>query len=181
MFNRANLLILVVAVLGAAFGLFVSTKLGTRPDQPVPAGVVVANVGDPRVDLNLIDLDGRAQRLSEFDGKLVLLNFWASWCGPCREEMPLLDATHKKLASRGLAVVGVAIDDPGAVAEFLKASPVDYPILISAEDDAAALRFGDRKGVLPYSVLIGRDGKILAQHAGNFSEDNLNRWVDSHL
>ena len=179
MFNRSNLVIVAVAVLGAALGLFVSAHMDGLPDKPVPPGMTVLKVGDARADLELADLDGQTRRLSEFDGKFVLLNFWATWCGPCREEMPLLDAAHEKL--NGLNVVGVAIDDGEAVREFLKEYPVRYPILISDEDQDAALRYGDTKSVLPYSVLIGRDGRILAQRAGYFTEASLNGWLQPHL
>jgi thiol-disulfide isomerase/thioredoxin len=181
MFSRSNLAIVAVAVLGAALGLFASTHMNGYPERPVPEGMTVLKVGDARGELELADLDGKPRRLAEFDGKLVLLNFWATWCGPCREEMPLLNATHQKLADKGLLVVGVAIDEPEAVHDFLKDSPVRYPILLASEDEEASLHFGDTQGVLPYSVLIGRDGKLLAQRAGYFNEDSLAHWLAPHL
>lgn len=181
MFDRSHLAIVAVAVLGAALGLFASTHMNGPGEKPVPPGVTVLKVGDQRTDLALTDLDGKPRRLSEFDGKFVLLNFWATWCGPCREEMPMLSAAHGKLANGKLHVVGVAIDDGEAVRGFLKDAPVSYPILLGGDDEDASLRFGDTRSVLPYSVLIGPDGKLLAQHAGYFTEASLNRWLQPHL
>jgi thiol-disulfide isomerase/thioredoxin len=182
MFNRTNLLIVVVAVLGALLGLAASSGMDGMFAPSLPANVTILKLGDARADVDLIDLAGKQRRLSEWDGKIVLLNFWASWCGPCREEMPLLDATRSRLASRGFEVVGVAIDDADAVQNFLKDSPVNYPILVADEDgDDPSVRYGDTRSVLPYSVLIGRDGRLIAQRAGNFSEDSLERWLRPHL
>jgi thiol-disulfide isomerase/thioredoxin len=182
MFNRTNLLIVVVAVIGAVLGLAASSRMDGLFAPALPAGVVVLKPGDARADVDLVDLAGKPRRLSEWDGKIVLLNFWASWCGPCRDEMPLLDAARARLAPRGFEVVGVAIDDVGAVQDFLKDSPVRYPILLADENgDDPSLRFGDVRSVLPYSVLIGRDGRLLAQRAGNFSDDSLERWLQPHL
>jgi thiol-disulfide isomerase/thioredoxin len=165
MFNRSNLIIVAVAIFGAALGLFASSRMGGYADKPVPPGVTVLKIGDTRADLELTDLEGKPRRLSEFDGKFVLLNFWATWCGPCREEMPLLDA----------------IDDGEAVRDFLKQYPVRYPILLGSDEDDPSLRFGDTKSVLPYSVLIAPDGKLLAQRAGYFSQETLAHWLAPHL
>ncbi len=181
MLNRGNLLIVGVAILGAILGLVVSSHMDSFGERSLPPGVDMLRLGDQRVDLDLIDVNGTPRHLGEWDGKLLLVNFWASWCGPCREEMPLLDQTHTKLADRGLQVVGVAIDNIDAVRDFLKDRPVRYPIVLSNENEDASVRFGDIRGVLPYSVLIRRDGKIVAQREGNFSEASLARWLEPYL
>jgi thiol-disulfide isomerase/thioredoxin len=178
---RTNLLIIAVALLGALLGLAVSTGMDSFFAPSVPANVTVLKPGDARADLALADLDGGKRRLAEWDGKLVLVNFWASWCGPCREEMPLLDAKRTELATRGFEVVGIAIDEVDSVRDFLKDRPVQYPILLADADEDASIRYGDTRGVLPYSVLIGRDGRILAQRAGNFTQGSLERWIAPYL
>lgn len=180
--NRTNLLIVAVAILGALLGLAASSRMQDLFAPSIPANIEVLKIGDTRADLDLVDLGGKPRRLSEWDGKLVLLNFWASWCGPCRDEMPLLDATRKRLEQRGFEVVGVAIDDTDAVQEFLKDNPVNYPILLADENaEDPSVRFGDTRSVLPYSVLIGRDGRVVAQRAGNFSDVALEHWLEPHL
>ncbi|MDR3386325.1 MAG: TlpA disulfide reductase family protein [Rudaea sp.] len=182
MFSRSNLLIIFVAIVGAGLGLLAGSRFGQGPEVVPPAGMAILKPGDMRADLQLPGSDGHAHRLSDWDGKLVLLNFWATWCGPCREEMPLLSETGAKFSRNGLQVVGIAIDDAEAVQGFLKDSPVRYPILIGGDDDPnASLLFGDTRSVLPYSVLIGRDGKLLAQRAGSFSASELINWLQPHL
>jgi len=182
MFNRSNLLIVAVAILGAMLGLLAGGSYQRAPELAVPAGVTVLRPGDARADLELPDADGKSRRLSEWDGQLVLVNFWASWCGPCRAEMPLLDRVGSAWAKKGLQVVGIAIDDTAAVQGFLKNSPVRYPILIDSSNGVdPALIFGDTRGVLPYSVLIGRNGKVLDQRMGSFTQATLTQWLEPHL
>lgn len=181
MFNRTNLLIVLIAIVGAGLGLLVGSRFG-RPPEMVPPGVTVLHAGDTRTDLQLPGIDGSAHKLSDWDGKLVLLNFWATWCGPCREEMPLLDTAAAKHAGNGLAVVGIAIDDMQPVGEYLKQNPVRYPILIGGNDEVnPSTLFGDTRGVLPYSVLIGPDGTILAQRSGSFTASSLAEWLKPYL
>jgi len=183
MFNRSNLVIVAVAILGAALGLLAGGWYRAVPERTAPPGVTVLKRGDQRADLSLPDPEGKPRRLSEWDGQVVLVNFWATWCGPCRQEMPLLDHAGTTWAEKGLRVVGVAIDDPDAVRTFLKDNPVRYPILVDDDSNGAdpSLIFGDTRGVLPFSVLIGRDGRVLDQRAGSFSQASLTSWLQPHL
>jgi thiol-disulfide isomerase/thioredoxin len=175
--SRTNILIVAIAVLGGMFGLYVGNYVA-QPHYALTAPLL--KPGERLTDLQLADASGRPRRLSEWAGKLVLVNFWATWCAPCRDEMPLLERSRRKMADKGLEIVGVAIDDPAAVGGFLRESPVSYPILVGG-DSSTLYRFGDGSGVLPYSVLLSRDGRMLSQRAGSFSESGLERWLQPHL
>ena len=183
MFNRSHLLIVVLAIGGALAGLFAGAWLRPMPSAPVVDGAQALALGSRRPNIVLPDLDGRTRSLSQWDGRLLLVNFWASWCGPCREEMPLLDRTQQRLADRGVQIVGIAADTAEATKGFLGRHPVHYPILVNDPDHGrdVSLDYGDTRGVLPYSVLIGRDGRILAHRFGNFTEESLQAWLTPHL
>jgi thiol-disulfide isomerase/thioredoxin len=182
MFNRTNLTIVGVAICGALLGLLAGTQLDFFSPSRVPAGVAVLQTGDLRTDLKLPDVAGNPHQLSEWDGKIVVLNFWATWCGPCRDEMPLLDQKRGELVAKNVEMVGIAIDDAASVKTFLKNNPVAYPILIGDENAVdPSILFGDTRGVLPYSVLVGRDGKILTRRSGSFSAASLDRWLEPYL
>ena len=185
MFDRTHLLVVALAVAGALAGL--GAGLWLHPATPTSTRAPTEVVGRPRPAVELPDPDGRPQSLARWDGRLVLLNFWASWCAPCVEEMPLLDRTQQRLASRGLQVVGIAADGADATRAFLREHPVAYPVLVD-DPDAARARggdtsnvFGNNRDVLPYSVLVGRDGRIVAQRYGNFTEASLDAWLRPHL
>lgn len=184
MFNRTNLLIVLLAAASASIGLGLSILL--RPSALPPSVAAAAKVlapGDPVGDIRLPDREGRSRSLSEWNGKLVILNFWASWCGPCREEMPMLDRMHLRYADRGIEVVGVAAEGSTDALAFLAQNPVSYPILINAPDDPVdvSLHLGNTQSVLPYTALIGRDGHVLATRMGNFSEKSLQEWITPYL
>jgi thiol-disulfide isomerase/thioredoxin len=185
MFDRTTLLIVALAVGGALAGLFAGAWL--RPLPPVPSTADALAIGSPRPDITLPDADGRTQTLAQWNGKLILVNFWASWCGPCREEMPLLERSQQRLAARGLQIVGVAADTAAAAKGFLASQPVSYPILIDDPDAPGAnghdvsYLYGNTRNVLPYSVLVGRDGRVVAQRFGNFTENSLEQWLTPHL
>ncbi|MCG5524423.1 TlpA family protein disulfide reductase [Ectothiorhodospira haloalkaliphila] len=132
--------------------------------------------GQQRPDFTLHDLEGEPRHISEWDDRVVLLNFWATWCPPCVREMPLFVDMQEEYEEQGLTIVAVAIDEHQAVSDFLDTYGVNFPVLIG-EDDAmdVASEYGNRFGSLPYSVLLDRDGKVRYIHAGELKRDTLER------
>jgi thiol-disulfide isomerase/thioredoxin len=127
-------------------------------------------------DFDLAGFDGSRVRLSRYRGKAVLLNFWATWCEPCRVEMPSLIRLERKYRARGLQIVGVAIDsgDLRSVAQFVKEIGVNYPIALG--DDAVAAAYGGVSG-LPTSFYIDRDGRIVDETIGLIRDGAIERRI----
>lgn len=184
MFNRTNLLIILLAMASAGLGLGLSALLRPAAEPVVPSSHSAAlAIGDAAGAIRLPDREGQPRSLSEWNGKLVVLNFWASWCGPCREEMPMLERARARYAARGVEVIGVAAEEAPAALAFLEQRPVSYPILINSPEDPpdVSLTLGNTQSVLPYTALIGRDGRILATRMGNFSEKAFDDWIAPYL
>lgn len=120
------------------------------------------------------DLQGVTHHLDEWRGKVVVLNFWATWCPPCLEEMPAFSALQRELGGRGLQFIGLAIDETETVKRFIDTTPVGYPILIAEQGgEAYAARLGNRLGVLPFSAVFDRTGRLVEVHTGVFKPENL--------
>lgn len=123
-------------------------------------------------DLSFPDLAGNEHRLDEWKGKILVVNFWATWCPPCRKEIPAFNRVQLKYKDRGVQFIGIALDDIEAIQQFLKIIPIDYPVLVGGDDVGAraAHALGNEEGVLPYTVFITADGKIHTQVSGGLSE-----------
>lgn len=131
-------------------------------------------LGEQRPDFTHADRDGRWVSMSDFDGAVVLVNFWATWCEPCREEMPLLQRWADQYESAGLRIVGIALDDVARAREFAAAIQIRYPLLVGGPDVLeTSQRWGNRRGVLPYSVLVDRGGVVRWAHFGPLDEQIL--------
>lgn len=132
--------------------------------------------------LQFADLRGQPQALSQWRGKVLVLNFWASWCAPCREEMPDFDALRRQYQGRGVEFVGIAIDNEQNVAQFLQTMPVSYPILIG---EGAALtlarQLGNNSGALPYTLVIDSGGNIALSHLGLLPREQLDKALQGLL
>jgi thiol-disulfide isomerase/thioredoxin len=158
---RAKLWYGLIAVLALAAGVAAQRWATMEPPAPVP---------EPA----LRDLDGRTRTLAEWRGKVVILNFWATWCPPCREEMPEFVRLQEELGGQGVQFVGVAIDEPEAVRDFLKEMPVNYPILIGDEEAPAwADSLGNRLSALPFSVVFDRGGRNAYAQTGIFRREQV--------
>lgn len=176
---RHLFVIALLAFAAAGAGFMVARALRGANDagqQSVETASADLQIGDPRPALIFPDLDGKPVALASFDGRPLVLNFWASWCPPCIGEMPMLDAFAK--AHPEVHVVGIAVEPAEAARDYLAGAPVSYPILLGSEGspDESQL-FGNRRGVLPYTVLIGADGRIRKRRAGAFQEGELEDWI----
>lgn len=179
--TRSYVLFLVIAIVGGTLGVLTQRWYADSRLERINAALVdetpvarVAKTGDHRPDFTLADLGGRTRSVSEWDGQVVLLNFWATWCAPCRREMPELAEVHDAFADQGFAVVGIAIDTPEPVQAFITELDIDYPMLIGELDAIqVAERFGNRLGVLPYSVILDRNGTIVLIRAGEIDRETI--------
>jgi thiol-disulfide isomerase/thioredoxin len=124
------------------------------------------------------DENGKPQSLQQYAGKTVVLNFWATWCEPCREEMPELSALHDANKDKNVVVLGVAVDDVAAISEFVKETKVSYP-LFAAEMQGMeiASNLGNDKSVLPYTVIIQADGSVAKTYFGRISKALLEKTL----
>ncbi len=165
----AGLAALLVLVAAAVYLL-----RGEAPDA--------AASGPMRPAFSLPDLDGRVHDISEWDGKVLLVNFWATWCPPCRHEIPDFIEVRKAYHDRGFEIVGVAIDDPDSVRDYVDVLEIDYPVLHGGADATAiAQRYGNRTNALPYSALIDRHGRIRFSGAGRLPRQSLEKAVEMLL
>lgn len=160
--GRNPLALLVVAIVAAGM-LYIGLHMARRSDGPEAPAILGKST--PAPDFTLDKLNGGTLKLSDLRGKAVLLNFWATWCGPCKIETPWLVEMQNQYGSQGLQVVGVAMDDSGKdeIESFAKEMGMNYPILLGKE------AVGDEYGgvpALPESFFIGRDGKIVDRIIG---------------
>src|SRR5438132_9712515 len=150
-----------------------SAALRRKPNRPTRTTTVAlqaergprADVGDVMPPYSAMYVDGKPFDLASEKGRVVLLNVWATWCAPCRYEIPELQALHEKYAQRGFTVIGVSVDNTGVndVKEFVAENKMTYPIVLDADGPVARTL---RTTVLPTSVIIGRDGHILWRKIG---------------
>lgn len=173
---------LLIALALLVAGGFVLTRLMLPSAPPAATGAMPGIATTALFAAQFPDADGDMQALSQWQGKVLVVNFWATWCPPCREEMPELSALQDRLREQGLVVLGIATDDVAKMQQFAREAPVSYPLLagdFEAMNLAASL--GNGKGVLPYSVVIRRDGSIAGVYLGRLDMRVLEQDIEPLL
>ncbi len=174
------LVAMVAAIAGFSvyhFGLSNSSNHPSTPRDPLTP-MSQELVGSQRPEFSLTDLEGQALSITKWDGLVVLVNFWATWCPPCRKEIPAFMEILNRYRDRGFQIVGIAIDEPEAVTDFINDLGVNYPQLIGEQDAIEVSQiYGNHFGALPYSVLFDRQGIIRFIKPGELKQDML----ESHL
>jgi len=174
--NRRNGLLLVAAGAGAAALGFAVNGWRTATDLAPPGAV------DEFFAASFADADGRTQPLAQWRGRPLLVNFWATWCPPCVEEMPDLQRVRDAYRDRGVEVIGIGIDNAAKIAEFRNRLGLTLPLLVAGLGGSDLNRLlGNGGGALPYTVLIGSDGRLLQRHLGQVKPAQLHRWLDAAL
>ncbi len=164
------ILVLLLA-LGAGAAAYLASRAWLAPEPPAPAAAPpeapASAIPERRPEVTLADRDGKLRSLSEWDGRPQIINFWATWCAPCRREIPMLNALARDPQFAEFALIGIAIDFREDVLRFLAETPVDYTVLIGEQDglDASAA-FGMRSLGLPYTAFVDRSGRIVTIHLG---------------
>jgi len=164
----------VVAILAVTAGLLLHGQL-TR-SNPLPGDIVdAANNGAETILMaSLPDLQGTSQPISQWQGKVMVINFWATWCGPCREEIPEFIELQKRFSGQGVVFIGIAVDQKEKVAAFSKEIGINYPVLVGGMNAMAlAGAAGNPQGALPFTVVIDRGGKITGTKLGRLSQSKL--------
>ena len=166
----------------SAVGLAAMTLSGAV-GQTKPAGAAAASaVCDPNaksanLNFTLKDVAGKDVKLSSFKGKVVLLNFWATWCGPCKVEIPWFNEFHQKYQARGFAVLGISADDTvEQLKPFVAQYKMAYPVLVGLGRDDVQEALGPVWG-LPTTLLINRDGKVCQRHMGLVKKDEFEKGI----
>jgi thiol-disulfide isomerase/thioredoxin len=173
--KRAHAIALFAAVALAAAGGGAAYHLWLSGGD---SGAGSAAVAERLYSTRLPDMKGDSQPLEQWRGRVLVVNFWATWCAPCREEIPGFVRLQERHGGRGLQFVGIAIDQPGKVADFAREFGINYPLLIGGTESLDLLReAGNRQGVLPYTVVIDRHGKVASRQPGGVKESRLEELV----
>ena len=178
---QRSLLIFAVALLALMSGaLFYAAQAPVKVAGEAAAAPAAAHAAGPyAVSFAMSDLDGKTRDFSEYAGQHALLNVWATWCGPCRREIPLLKTFHEQRATHGVQVIGLAHDRPEDVAVYAEAAEFNYPVLIG-ETEIMAL--AEASGVdmigLPFTMIVHKDGTLMNAIMGEIHQPELEQIAD---
>lgn len=175
---RLPVLTIAAAAVGLLLGAYVALRSGVT-DVAVAQSTAEAS---PRPDFTLPDPSGKMRSVDEWNGALIVLNFWATWCPPCLHEIPMFVALQDQYAGRGVQFVGVAIDDAELVREFIGEHTLNYPTMHGQAEAIELMRaYGNDLGALPYTVLIDRAGNVVHRKPGAFTREELETLLATYV
>jgi thiol-disulfide isomerase/thioredoxin len=167
--NRNSVLFAAIALLFASIGAYFGYQHRQATVQAPPAT-------SPLFASSLPDLSKQNQPLAQWKGKILLVNFWATWCLPCVQEMPELSALQSEDHIRNMQIIGIGIDSADNILEFSSKYKISYPLYVAGMSGSTLLReLGDQAGGLPFSILIAPDGQIKKTYLGRLKMDELRR------
>lgn len=168
---------IVALGVAAAVALAAGIYAGRQALAPEASGDAAALLA-----VTLPDLDGRPQSLGQWHGRLLVVNFWATWCAPCREEMPEFVKAQHDYGARGLQFVGIATDDEAKVRQFVAELGVNYPTLLGGYGAIELSRaLGNRVGALPFTVIVDREGHVVHRQLGPLKGGQLKGFIERLL
>ena len=172
--QAARWILVFLLALAAGFGAYRLASRGPTPAETAAAPPAAPAPTSPtsviperRPEITLADRDGRPRALSEWNGKPQVINFWATWCAPCRREIPMLNALATDGAWPDIALIGIAVDFREDVLRYIQSTPIDYTVLIGEQDGLDAARaFGVESLGLPFTAFVDATGRIVTIHVG---------------
>lgn len=184
--KRGTLISGVIIVSCFFAGIILSDKV--RPNKQIgqlsiaPQASAIDLVGGPSPDFSLMDMSGQLRNVSEWQGKVLVINFWATWCPPCREEIPHFINLQDKYGHQGLQFLGIALEEADDVMSFANELGINYPLLVGEREVIKlAGKFGNRIGGLPYTVILDRSGNIYFIKTGPLSALEAEQVITSLL
>jgi len=157
-------------------GYLLQANLAEKSNPAIESANATLTTGNDKIQFELKDVTGKLRQSSEWDGKGRLINFWATWCAPCRREIPLLIATQDKFAADNLQIIGIAVDFPDEVAAYAEEAEFNYPILVGQED---AMAVAELSGIdfigLPFTMVVSPDGDLIKTHIGEIVEAHIDK------
>ena len=181
--NRRNMLYgsaaAIAGIAGATMAWWKFQPHQVEPGPPQAAGAGAAGgVSDAFWSLNFDTPDGKNLSMSSFRGKLLLVNFWATWCPPCVEELPLLDYFSQENRDKNLQIVGLAVDQPSAVRTWLQSKPLHFPVgMAGLGGTELSKSLGNIAGSLPFTAVFSASGELLHRKIGKVLPEDLAQWA----
>jgi len=171
-----NTLIFTVAIIiagGSGFAL--QKQINQKESITNPA------IGNQRPEFSAMDLNGQLRNIKEWDGDLIVLNFWATWCPPCRKEIPEFIKLQQTYGKQGLQFIGIAIDNEHDVADYAESVGMNYPnLVVEADGVGLAKHYGNGIGALPYTVIVNRNSEISDTFKGELSKKHAKNLLEKH-